>query len=180
MSYFVLRNSPRSLMIANCIIIQQTGDMLKILSSMALMWGKCRSKQDFGKTPSYYLNDEFRWATKLARYRFPDSWAIILYDIPSMLLEQQHNHLDLSQEHSMWKNIVRRSRNGLYNEADDDYDSVFGTQSENGGELINDRYAKPKQSADKNQLALKTRKLTKKVDLLLKGVIIYRNDFVMV
>jgi hypothetical protein len=135
-----------------------------------------QGKQDFGKSASFHLNDEFRWAVEWGRKRYPkpNSCVILVYDIPKELL-LKYDHLDLSQDLKKWKNVVRNSRNGIFNEADD-YASIYGPQAENVKTLIKDSKASPCPSSDKNQLALKVRKLTKQVDKQLVGTIIYRTN----
>ncbi|UZO07159.1 uncharacterized protein OCT59_027454 [Rhizophagus irregularis] len=135
---------------------------------------KCHGNQDFGRSASFHLNDEFRWAAEWGRKRFlnPNSCVILVYDIPAELL-LKHDHLDLSQDLEKWKRVVRNSRDGKFNEADDHF-SVYGPQAENVNILIKNKRATPRPSSSKNQLALKGRKLTKHVDKQLIGAIIYR------
>ncbi|GES85584.1 DUF3990 domain-containing protein [Rhizophagus clarus] len=137
-------------------------------------FGECNRRQDFGGTTvSYYLNDNFKRAIEFGRHRYIKSCAIIVYYIPVTLLEQ-HDHLDLGEDNNKWKKVVHRSRSGLSNEVDD-YDSAYGPQATNGAKLLNDPNLTLKASVGKNQLAIKTRKLSKKVDSNIVGVIIYRN-----
>ena len=89
--------------------------------------------------------------------------------MPTLLVE--FSCLDLQQDHERWKTVVRRSRNGLSCDADN-YDAVYGPQITNYKRLIKDRNARP---VDKNQLALKGRRLAKRVDKQLIGMIIYRS-----
>ncbi|GBB92945.1 hypothetical protein RclHR1_02090009 [Rhizophagus clarus] len=135
--------------------------------------GRCYGNQDFGRSASFHLNDDFRCAVEWGRKRYmnPNSCVIFVYDIPKELL-LKYDHLDLSRDPKKWKDVVRKSRNGIFNEADDNA-SVYGFQAENVKTLIKDKNAPPRQS-DKNQLALKERKLTKQVDKRLIGTIIYR------
>ncbi|CAB4387535.1 unnamed protein product [Rhizophagus irregularis] len=135
---------------------------------------KCHGNQDFGRTASFHLNDEFRWAAEWGRKRFqnPNTCVILVYDIPNELL-LEHDHLDLSHDLEKWKRVVRNSRDGKFNEADDHY-SVYGPQAENVKILIKNKRTTPRPSSSKNQLALKERKLTKHVDKQLIGAIIYR------
>ncbi|CAB4428353.1 unnamed protein product [Rhizophagus irregularis] len=113
-------------------------------------FGECRRRQDF------VLN----------------SPAIIVYHIPATLLEQ-HDHLNLSEDHRMWQEVVRHSRNGIRNVVDD-YDSAYGPQATNVKKLIDDNKAILKASVDKNQLAIKSGKLSRKIDSQIVGVIIYK------
>ncbi|PKC03081.1 hypothetical protein RhiirA5_452304 [Rhizophagus irregularis] len=136
-------------------------------------FGECRRRQDFGgRTVSYYLNNNFGNAIEFARQRVLNSPAIIVYHIPETLLEQ-HDHLNLSEDHRMWKKVVRHSRNGIRNVVDD-YDSAYSPQATNGKKLIDDDKATPKASVDKNQLAIKSGKLSRKIDSQIVGVIIYK------
>uniref|UniRef100_U9TR69 Uncharacterized protein n=1 Tax=Rhizophagus irregularis (strain DAOM 181602 / DAOM 197198 / MUCL 43194) TaxID=747089 RepID=U9TR69_RHIID len=116
---------------------------------------KCHGNQDFGRSASFHLNDEFRWAAEWGRKRFlnPNSCVILVYDIPAELL-LKHDHLDLSQDLEKWKRVVRNSRDGKFNEADDHF-SVYGPQAENVNILIKNKRATPRPSSSKNQLALK-------------------------
>ncbi|CAB4390548.1 unnamed protein product [Rhizophagus irregularis] len=113
----------------------------------------------------------WKWV-EFARQRVLNSPAIIVYHIPETLLEQ-HDHLNLSEDHRMWKEVVRHSRNGIRNVVDD-YDSAYGPQATNGKKLIDDDKATPKASVDKNQLAIKSGKLSRKIDSQIVGVIIYK------
>src|SRR5207249_4883753 len=96
-----------------------------------------------------------------------------VYDIPEPLLKS-YDHLDLSNNNKRWQEVVRKSRNLVGCEADI-YDSVYGPQATNYIKIIKDKRETPKAAIDKNQLALKTGKLTKKVDSCIVGVIIYKN-----
>jgi len=135
--------------------------------------GQGMPRQDFGSSPSFCLNDKFRYATEWGRRRHPNSCTILVYDIPDELLRVEYSYLDLQQDHEKWKTVVRRSRNGLSSDADN-YDAVYGPQITNHKRLIKDRNASPVLDTDKNQLALKERKLAKRVDKQLIGMIIYR------
>ena len=138
-------------------------------------FSECRGRQDFGsKTTSYYLNNDFNCATEFGRHRFFDSCAIIVYHIPIDLLKQQFDYLDLSIDHKKWKNVVRVSRNGNKTCEADDYDFVYGPQATNGARLIKEPKATPHPSENKYQLAIKTRKLAKKINSSIIGVIIYK------
>jgi hypothetical protein len=61
------------------------------INEEGIHFGKCNENQDFGRTPSFYLHDEFRWAIE---WKF---CAILIYDIPNELL-QNYDHLNLSQD----------------------------------------------------------------------------------
>lgn len=143
--------------------------------TQGIAFGKCREKQDFGgRDGSYYLNDKFEYAVEFGRYRFlNDTCVVIVYHIPVSLLDQ-YSHLDLSEDNKNWKEVVCSSRSGLKCIADD-YDSVYGPQATNGTNLLNDVHSTPKESTYKNQLAVKTRKLSKRIDKQIVGVIIYNN-----
>ncbi|UZO11369.1 uncharacterized protein OCT59_002938 [Rhizophagus irregularis] len=126
-------------------------------------FGEYRRRQDFGGRTD---------VVKFARQRVLNSPAIIVYHIPETLLEQ-HDHLNLSEDHRMWKDVVHHSRNGIRNVVDD-YDSAYGPQATNGKKLIDDNKVTPKASVDKNQLAIKSGKLSRKIDSQIVGVIIYK------
>ncbi|GBC36682.2 hypothetical protein GLOIN_2v1481681 [Rhizophagus irregularis DAOM 181602=DAOM 197198] len=83
-------------------------------------FGEYRRRQDFGGRTD---------VVKFARQRVLNSPAIIVYHIPETLLEQ-HDHLNLSEDHRMWKDVVHHSRNGIRNVVDD-YDSAYGPQATN-------------------------------------------------
>ncbi|GBB91529.1 hypothetical protein RclHR1_01890003 [Rhizophagus clarus] len=89
--------------------------------------GKSAPYQDFGRS-SFYLNNEFRYATEWGRNRYlnPNSCVIFVYNIPNELL-QRYNYLDLSQDLKKWEQVVRKSYNGLKNVADK-YDLIYGPQ----------------------------------------------------
>jgi hypothetical protein len=70
--------------------------------------------------------------------------------------------------------VVRRSHNGLHCDADTNYDSIYGPQTKNARRLLNNINETPISSSDKNQLAIKGRKLTRRVDRQLVGTILYR------
>jgi hypothetical protein len=136
--------------------------------------GKCAPYQDFGRS-SFYLNDEFRCATEWGRKRYlnlPNTCVILVYDIPSELLQRYH-YLDLSQDLKKWKEVVRKSYNGLKSVADN-YDLIYGPQTKNAIGLIKDKKVTPIPSSEKNQLAVKEKKLAEHVDKQLTGIIIYR------
>ncbi|PKY57088.1 hypothetical protein RhiirA4_477917 [Rhizophagus irregularis] len=109
-------------------------------------FGECRRRQDFGgRTVSYYLNNNFGNSSLLGN----------------------------NEDHRMWQEVVRHSRNGIRNVVDD-YDSAYGPQATNVKKLIDDNKAILKASVDKNQLAIKSGKLSRKIDSQIVGVIIYK------
>ncbi|GBB85843.1 hypothetical protein RclHR1_01230006 [Rhizophagus clarus] len=123
-------------------------------------------KQDFGgRSPSFYLNDEFKWAIDFGLQKFISSpSAIIIYDIPKILLKgKDYCHLDLSGNDKKWMNVMRKSRNFCECEADD-YDSIYGPQATNYIRMIRNKHETPKEAINKNQLALKYLKLTRLID----------------
>lgn len=135
-----------------------------------------QKKQDFGgRTSSFYLNDEFKWAIDFGLQKFISSpSAIIIYDIPKTLLKgKEYEHLDLSGGNRRWKDVVRKSLNYCLCEADE-YDSVYGPQATNYVRMISHKYETPEAAINKNQLALKSIKLTRLVDLRIVGVIVYK------
>ncbi|RIA81097.1 hypothetical protein C1645_837528 [Glomus cerebriforme] len=134
-----------------------------------------QKKQDFGgRTSSFYLNDEFKWAIDFGLQKFINSpCAIIIYDIPETLLKN-YKYLDLSSGNKRWKDVVRKSRNYRKCEADK-YDCVYGPQATNYVKMIKYRNETPKAAINKNQLALNSATLTEEVDLHIVGVIIYKN-----
>jgi hypothetical protein len=81
------------------------------------------------------------------------------------LLLVKYRRLDPRQDHNRWKTVVRRPCNGLSCDADN-YDTVYGPQIKNYGRLIKDINARPVPDTDKNQVALKERRLARLVDRL--------------
>ncbi|CAB4396217.1 unnamed protein product [Rhizophagus irregularis] len=133
-------------------------------------------KQDFGsRTTSFYLNDEFKLVIDFGIQKFIGSpCVIIIYDIPKSLLKD-YQHLDLSSGNKRWKDVVRKSRNFCKCEADV-YDSVYSPQVTNYIRMIRNKYEMPKADINKNQLALKSSRLTSAVDLRIVGIIIYKKN----
>ncbi|EXX63562.1 hypothetical protein RirG_151220 [Rhizophagus irregularis DAOM 197198w] len=105
-----------------------------------------QKKQDFGgRTSSFYLNDEFKWAIDFRLQKFISSpSAIIIYDIPETLLkEKEYKHLDLNNGNKRWKDVVHKSCNYCACETDE-YGSVYGPQTTNYVRMIKNKYETPK------------------------------------
>ncbi|PKC03160.1 hypothetical protein RhiirA5_424191 [Rhizophagus irregularis] len=104
-----------------------------------------QKKQDFGgRTSSFYLNDEFKWAIDFRLQKFISSpSAIIIYDIPETLLKgKEYEHLDLNNGNKRWKDVVHKSHNYCACEADE-YGSVYGPQTTNYVRMIKNKYETP-------------------------------------
>ncbi|GBC44842.2 hypothetical protein GLOIN_2v1794986 [Rhizophagus irregularis DAOM 181602=DAOM 197198] len=119
-----------------------------------------QKKQDFGgRTSSFYLNDEFKWAIDFRLQKFISSpSAIIIYDIPETLLkEKEYKHLDLNNGNKRWKDVVHKSCNYCACETDE-YGSVYGPQTTNYVRMIKNKYETPKDSQPNFKLAKKWEK----------------------
>ncbi len=109
-------------------------------------FGECRRRQDFSsKIVSYYLNNNFNCAIEFGQQWCLNTCAIVVYCIPANLLER-YDHLDLSKNNKMWKDVVHRSCNGVVNIVDD-YDSAYDPQVTNDTRLLNDPRMTPQASA---------------------------------